>query len=26
MTPDALLLRHAPAADCARYDTLRRNL
>ena len=24
MTPDALLLRHAPEADCARYDTLRR--
>jgi transposase len=26
MTPDALLLTHAPEADCARYDTLRRNL
>ncbi len=24
MTPDALRLRHAPAADCARYDRLRR--
>ena len=24
MTPDALRLRHAPVADCARYDTLRR--
>jgi transposase len=24
MTPDALLLRHAPVADCARYDQLRR--
>ena len=24
MTPDALRLRHAPTADCARYDTLRR--
>src|SRR5207237_10356632 len=23
MTPDALRLRHAPAADCARYDSLR---
>ena len=23
-TPDALRLRHAPAADCARYDSLRR--
>jgi hypothetical protein len=22
-TPDALLLRHAPVADCARYDQLR---
>ena len=22
-TPDALRLRHAPAADCARYDSLR---
>jgi transposase len=25
-TPDALTLRHAPAADCARYDSLRRTL
>ena len=25
-TPDALRLRHAPAADCARYDSLRRTL
>lgn len=25
-TPDALKLRHAPAADCARYDGLRRIL
>jgi transposase len=24
MTPDALRLRHEPAADCARYDRLRR--
>ena len=24
MTPDALTLRHAPIADCARYDSLRR--
>jgi hypothetical protein len=24
MTPDALRLRHAPTADCARYDRLRR--
>jgi hypothetical protein len=24
MTPDALRLRQAPAADCARYDSLRR--
>jgi transposase len=24
MTPDALRLRHAPTADCARYDSLRR--
>ena len=24
MTPEALRLRHAPVADCARYDTLRR--
>ena len=23
MTPDALRLRHAPIADCARYDQLR---
>jgi len=23
LTPDALKLRHAPAADCARYDQLR---
>ena len=23
-TPDALRLKHAPAADCARYDSLRR--
>ena len=23
-TPDALRLRHAPAADCARYESLRR--
>ena len=23
-TPDALVLRHAPVADCARYDSLRR--
>jgi hypothetical protein len=23
LTPDALRLRHAPAADCARYDQLR---
>jgi hypothetical protein len=23
-TPDALRLRHAPAADCSRYDSLRR--
>src|SRR4051794_7437844 len=26
MTPDALRLRHAPVADCARYDTLRRTV
>lgn len=26
MTPDALRLRHEPAADCARYDDLRRTL
>ena len=24
MTPEALRLRHAPMADCARYDSLRR--
>jgi hypothetical protein len=24
ITPEALLLRHAPTADCARYDSLRR--
>ena len=24
VTPDALRLRHAPVADCARYDSLRR--
>ena len=24
VTPESLLLRHAPLADCARYDTLRR--
>ena len=24
MTPAALTLRHAPVADCARYDNLRR--
>jgi hypothetical protein len=24
MTPDALRLQHAPAADCVRYDSLRR--
>jgi hypothetical protein len=24
MTPDALRLRHAPTADCTRYDSLRR--
>jgi transposase len=24
VTPDALTLRHAPVADCARYDSLRR--
>jgi hypothetical protein len=23
MAPDALRLRHAPIADCARYDSLR---
>jgi hypothetical protein len=26
MTPEALRLRHEPAADCARYDSLRRSL
>jgi transposase len=26
MTPDALRLHHEPAADCARYDSLRRSL
>ena len=26
MTPDALRLRHAPTADCARYDNLRRTI
>jgi hypothetical protein len=25
MTPAALTLRHAPIADCARYDNLRRS-
>ena len=24
MTPEALQLRHAPVADCTRYDSLRR--
>ena len=24
LTPDALRLRHAPIADCARYDSLRK--
>ena len=24
ITPEALRLQHEPAADCARYDTLRR--
>jgi hypothetical protein len=24
LTPEALRLRHAPIADCARYDSLRR--
>ena len=24
LTPDALQLRHAPLADCARYDSLRK--
>jgi hypothetical protein len=23
LTPDALMLRHTPVADCARYDQLR---
>jgi hypothetical protein len=26
LTPAALTLRHAPAADCARYDSLRRTV
>ena len=26
MTPEALRLRHGPAADCARYDSLRRGV
>jgi len=26
LTPAALTLRHAPIADCARYDNLRRTL
>jgi hypothetical protein len=26
MTPAALTLRHAPIADCARYDNLRRTV
>jgi hypothetical protein len=26
MTPDALRLRHAPVADCTRYDSLRRSV
>jgi len=26
LTPDALELRHAPIADCARYDNLRRTI
>jgi transposase len=26
MTPEALRLRHEPAADCSRYDSLRRSL
>ncbi|MFG1285353.1 IS21 family transposase, partial [Xanthobacter autotrophicus] len=25
ITPDALRLRHAPSADCSRYDLLRRS-
>ena len=24
LTPEALRLRHAPLADCSRYDSLRR--
>jgi hypothetical protein len=26
LTPAALMLRHAPIADCARYDNLRRTI
>ena len=26
LTPAALTLRHAPIADCARYDNLRRTI
>jgi hypothetical protein len=26
LTPAALTLNHAPVADCARYDTLRRTI
>ena len=26
LTPTALTLRHAPVADCARYDNLRRTI
>jgi hypothetical protein len=26
LTPDALTLRHAPIADCARYDNLRKTI
>jgi hypothetical protein len=26
MTPEVLRLRHEPAADCARYESLRRSL
>jgi hypothetical protein len=26
LTPAALALRHAPIADCARYDNLRRTI
>jgi hypothetical protein len=26
LTPAALTLRHAPVADCARYDSLRRTI